>query len=248
MTKIVVLIVASVALMYASLALAAIWVYKDAKHRGLQAGLWALLTVLCGYFIGLLLYLLVGRKQESVRCAHCGAGNPSPAAFCSSCGEKLEAAQGPAKSKKGLLIACIACILLAFGVLGAFIMLMHTADGFAPRQEYSMYAFNTVGSAENVSQNCSGDVWKLSFAKATNGYEFSQSYNSSHLPKTLDITAKGKGTMDVMIRQDGHILSVGAIGDGKYTFDLTPFSSGRIDVRLINIDAEDFAATITVTR
>jgi len=248
MTKIVVLIVASVALMYASLALAAIWVYKDAKHRGLQAGLWALLTVLCGYFIGLLLYLLVGRKQESVRCAHCGVGNPSPAAFCSSCGEKLEAAQGPAKSKKGLLIACIACILLAFGVLGAFIMLMHTADGFAPRQEYSMYAFNTAGSAENVSQNCSGDVWKLSFAKATNGYEFSQSYNTPDRPRMVEIHAAGDGEVEVVIRQGDHYKTGGVIGEGEHVFELPGFNAGWFDIRIFNIDAEDFSATMTVTR
>ena len=47
-------------------ALTAIWVYRDAKSRGLSAGLWALVALLGQAPVGLLVYLLIGRKDAPV--------------------------------------------------------------------------------------------------------------------------------------------------------------------------------------
>ena len=248
MTKVLLFALIGVGLMIGSLVLASLWVYRDAKRRGLQAGLWALITLFCGYFVGLILYLAVGRKQERIRCPHCGGDNLSPAAFCSSCGQAIERKEPEKKPKSPLLVACIACIPLAFVSLGLFAVSMLDGDGFTPSQQYSMYEFKGNASAENVSQNCSGDTWELSFAKASYGYLFSQSYNSAGSLKTLEIKATGKGSMDVVVRKDGNIQADGRIEEGEYVFDLSSRGPGRYDIRIFNIDAEDFAATMTVTR
>jgi hypothetical protein len=56
--------VAAILLACATLALVSIWVYRDAKSRGLSnAGLWVLVTILVNLPIGLLIYLMLGRKD-----------------------------------------------------------------------------------------------------------------------------------------------------------------------------------------
>ena len=85
-----------------------IWVYRDAKKRGMSALGWAVLMYFFSPFMGLVIYAIVrgpileneglgdqmsygkGRMQKDIRCPHCqeiiDRGHP----FCPHCGEKLK--------------------------------------------------------------------------------------------------------------------------------------------------------------
>ncbi len=65
-----------------------IFVYRDARQRGMEPVLWTVVAVLVPYFIGLVAYL-IARQSQSRRCGSCGAGVPGDAVFCPRCGAPL---------------------------------------------------------------------------------------------------------------------------------------------------------------
>ena len=48
-----------------------VYVYRDAKSRGMNAVLWTLIALLAPTLIGLLIYLLVRGSYSNLRCALC---------------------------------------------------------------------------------------------------------------------------------------------------------------------------------
>ncbi|MBC1482724.1 hypothetical protein HCJ52_08905 [Listeria sp. FSL L7-1485] len=62
-----ILIIFVMILSLAAKALLAIWVYKDAEQRGMNAILWCLLMVFVNVFIILVIYLIVRRKGEVMK-------------------------------------------------------------------------------------------------------------------------------------------------------------------------------------
>ncbi|MBC6296149.1 hypothetical protein HCJ45_03340 [Listeria sp. FSL L7-1517] len=62
-----ILIIFVMILSLAAKALLAIWVYKDAEQRGMNAILWCLLMVFINVFIILVIYLIVRRKGEVMK-------------------------------------------------------------------------------------------------------------------------------------------------------------------------------------
>ena len=68
-----------------------IYVYQDAKSRGMEAILWTALAVLIPYFIGLIIYLIVRYNHASHRCYRCGAGVKDTYSICPQCGVELKA-------------------------------------------------------------------------------------------------------------------------------------------------------------
>jgi len=78
------------------IAIAAEWVYRDAKKNSTQsATMWSIIVLLF-FLLGLLLYLLTGRdlhesnNKSGHRCQGCGAGIGQEDEFCSSCGAEVE--------------------------------------------------------------------------------------------------------------------------------------------------------------
>ena len=73
-----------------------IWVYKDAKSRGMDGALWVII-VLIANIIGLIIYLIVreDKKKESTPregtgyCAYCGKKISLDAKFCEACGKQI---------------------------------------------------------------------------------------------------------------------------------------------------------------
>jgi len=65
-----------------------IYVYRDARQRGMEPIVWTLVAVFIPYFIGLIIYL-VTRKPLQSTCPSCGAGAPWKASFCPSCGRTI---------------------------------------------------------------------------------------------------------------------------------------------------------------
>jgi predicted RNA-binding Zn-ribbon protein involved in translation (DUF1610 family) len=66
-----------------------IFVYHDAKQRGMEAIPWTIVAILVPYFIGFIAYLLV-RQSVQVTCPSCGNRASSEAAFCPRCGKELK--------------------------------------------------------------------------------------------------------------------------------------------------------------
>jgi len=66
-----------------------IFVYRDAKKRGMPAVLWALVAVFVPYFVGLIVYL-IARQMRQGSCPRCGGAAPADAAFCPHCGQPVQ--------------------------------------------------------------------------------------------------------------------------------------------------------------
>ena len=65
-------------------------VYYDAKQRGMEPLLWALVAALVPYFLGLIAYLIV-RHPIQVVCSVCGHPFTAADIFCRNCGRAVQA-------------------------------------------------------------------------------------------------------------------------------------------------------------
>ncbi len=68
-----------------------VFVYRDAKSRGMEPLLWALLAVLVPSFVGLIIYLVVRKDHIVMNCPKCGGEVQEHFTACPSCGQKLKA-------------------------------------------------------------------------------------------------------------------------------------------------------------
>jgi len=73
----------------------AYWVYKDAKKRGENGVLWALLVVVGGLIVFIIWFVIrppIGGRKTSPdrRCPSCGRGIPFDSVVCPYCGKKFE--------------------------------------------------------------------------------------------------------------------------------------------------------------
>ncbi len=69
-----------------------LYVYRDAKARGMNAALWTLVTVLVPAFVGLMIYVVVRNGYGGLRCGVCQAPVHQSLVFCPQCGAKLRPA------------------------------------------------------------------------------------------------------------------------------------------------------------
>lgn len=68
-----------------------IYVYRDAKGRGMNAALWTLVALLGPALIGFIIYLLVRSSYSSLKCPKCETAVTEQYISCPSCGTKLKA-------------------------------------------------------------------------------------------------------------------------------------------------------------
>jgi RNA polymerase subunit RPABC4/transcription elongation factor Spt4 len=66
-----------------------IFVYRDARERGMPPVLWTLVAVFVPYFVGLIIYLIM-RQGRAFSCPACGRGAPHEAVFCPHCGKPVQ--------------------------------------------------------------------------------------------------------------------------------------------------------------
>jgi hypothetical protein len=106
-----------------------LYVYKDAKSRGMDATLWALVAALVPSFIGLIIYFVVRGNNINLKCAGCASPAASDWKLCPKCGETLPeqqsmpAVHGSAKRDRKILWILAAAIavpvlFLAMGIFG----------------------------------------------------------------------------------------------------------------------------------
>ncbi|MGL4571063.1 MAG: hypothetical protein ACRCVJ_08370 [Clostridium sp.] len=65
-------------------------VYRDAKNIGANAVLWTAISVLVPGFIGILLYIVIGRNERKVICNNCKGTVNRSSKYCGVCGIALE--------------------------------------------------------------------------------------------------------------------------------------------------------------
>jgi RNA polymerase subunit RPABC4/transcription elongation factor Spt4 len=65
------------------------YIYHDAKGRGMNAALWALIAAFVPYLIGFVIYFLTRKALLSV-CPGCGKAAPTGAVHCPHCGYALK--------------------------------------------------------------------------------------------------------------------------------------------------------------
>ena len=75
-----------------------VWIHRDAQSRGQSGLVWILIAVLSSPILGLLAYLLAGRREARVPCQSCGWMISGNARFCESCG--MEQTPMPAKPEE----------------------------------------------------------------------------------------------------------------------------------------------------
>lgn len=81
-----------VLLFLAVVALIGVYVWRDAKKRGMNAELWTLVAVFAPSLIGLIIYLLVRGSYSDLRCPKCSAPVEERYVVCPGCGARLKAA------------------------------------------------------------------------------------------------------------------------------------------------------------
>lgn len=69
-----------------------VYVYRDAKRRGMNEILWALAAALVPSFIGLLIYLIVRGNYSDLRCPRCETPVTEQYVVCPNCGARLRPA------------------------------------------------------------------------------------------------------------------------------------------------------------
>ena len=227
-----------------------VWTYRDAKARGLEAGVWTAVVVLVPSFIGLLLYLLVGRRRSegaprAVVCPSCGATTEAGRPYCSSCGGHLDGAAAatvldePVRTSRAPLVAAIVCVVLGFALVVGTILL-GTVAYMGPLDAGSM----AVGEV----QTSSSTSWRLASAYL-NGSES----RSIAVPKDGDAELRvdasvGEGTLELVIAADGEERERFELGTSATpeTVDLSPYAGyGWITLRIEADRAHDVSVDLS---
>lgn len=69
-----------------------VYVYRDARRRGMNAVLWTLVAVLAPALVGFIIYLLVRNGYSDLECPRCGAPVLEQYVVCPQCGARLRPA------------------------------------------------------------------------------------------------------------------------------------------------------------
>lgn len=69
-----------------------VYVYQDAKRRGMNPVLWTLIAVIAPALVGFIIYLLVRNNYSDLECPRCGAPVMEQYVVCPQCGAKLRPA------------------------------------------------------------------------------------------------------------------------------------------------------------
>lgn len=225
-----------------------IWVYRDAKARGLNAALWVVVALLVPSFIGLIIYLVVGRNQSTGLCPSCSKAIQPNVKYCPSCGGAVGTANGdpdaPApkpipRTGKGMLIAFIVCIALilvgivAYAVLGFYIFNINRQSGEMPRIMPNI----SIGSVENhTSRN-----WHMSFSSLDGEKDNSQlQYDGQNPPAVHVKSSLESGKLELVLTQGEKQTSVDLSSPQVVMdIDLSGFEPGVIDMKLVAESARD---------
>lgn len=208
-----------------------LWVYRDAKNRGLNAAMWTAIVILVPNLIGLIIYFLIGRKQVIIKCNKCSADIPESSKYCCNCGSEVTKLENiNERSTKGFLIGFIAFFIAMFiGIIGFGISIFMN-EGF---DEMSS------GVSIGLIESNIGDKWKVSYISSTEEFHRNIKIKDNN-PKTLYIESEcGEGKLYLTIAQNSTEEKID-ITEGSNTreIDLSNFKEGTVKLKLVGEGAK----------
>ena len=223
-------------------ALFAAWVRADCRRRGEDEVLWPLVVVLTTPLIGLLVYLL--RRAEVRRpCPACGHKVGLRAKYCEECGahieqqEELSMTPSAVHHGKLLIAGCVSFALLV-ACLGAGIASVAAGtsvntDVTSPEQVWNL------GVIQMDRSTVLGGVWRLEFARASEGFVAGEKLALSDPPAQqlhaqIACGSAPEGTSLVLWLVQGDVVQSVDVThlEEELVLPLDAFQAGEIWVRL----------------
>lgn len=200
----------------------AIWVYNDAKINSDEPLIWLLICIVVPVYLGVLLYLIVGRKASKVQCSNCGTYNNLDNNYCRACGNTLEKKERETKPGNNIFaILSIVSILLAFLVIFGLLFTLNYINHRNINSGNIMYSYQEDSKARDHFQvDRIHDNVKITFRGFNNERE-KQVLQAQF--KDIDVTISGKATkgeltVDVYIDGElkpGNSIKIDEIGKDK---------------------------------
>lgn len=104
-----------------------LWIYKDAKQRGLNAVLWLLAIIFISTIFVLVFYILIGRKENGIICKNGHTVKTEDGRFCAVCGEEVIPENIELKNYNNLLVGYVVSFILAIILLSVLTILLSVA-------------------------------------------------------------------------------------------------------------------------
>ena len=211
------------------------WTYKDAKKRNLDAGLWTTIVLLVPNLMGLIIYFLVARRYEAIKCNKCSSTVPASSHYCMNCGNEFKEdlryyRENRESNSKRLIIGFIIYFTIVIIIFMGFVIMVFRDDSLKSNGGIS------IGSIENNI----GDKWNISYIYSTK--EFARKINiKDNSPKTLYIESEcEEGELSLKLIQ-GEIEKTVDLSpkNDSYEFDLSIFKDGKVQLYLIGNNAKN---------
>ncbi len=265
-----------IALIAAAYTCLGIWVYRDAKSRGINAKMWTAVVLLVPNLMGLVIYFFVGRKQAKVQCLGCGSSVDTNSVFCPICGQKMyeqnvqnsnediynsqQMQQGPfikdryeetSASKKNKSSSykkfMVGFIILISLFFFAIIGIIGTL--IISPENFGNDEFISSSYSINSYQSNIGNKWAVSFYKSTKTYKKTIKLKDGK-PQGVSLNYKRQpdaGTATLILEQ-GNITKEYKLDkpNDSFEIDLSGFQDGSLKMYLSNDDAKDFSMNMVV--
>lgn len=207
-----------------ALAVLGTWTYRDAKSKGLNAGLWTAIVLLVPNFIGLIIYFLVARKEEVIKCNNCNSLVPRASNYCMSCGSELKEFVGNYKEVKQKNTNALMIGFIIYFMVTAIIFMVFAYTIFADNSSMLDRGIS-IGSIENNV----GDKWSVSYISSSKIFSHSIKIKNSE-PKTLYIDSENsKGELSLRLVQGDIERTIDLSPEyNTYEFDLSIFDDGEV--------------------
>lgn len=234
----------------------AAWVYEDCKKRGDDPVLWGLVVFIATPFIGLLIYFL-RRSEIKGACHACGHKISLRANYCEECGTPVKKEENSVMVKQKthhltFIIAGIVSMALMLTCLTGFIVSAATGNGINTNITSSERIWN-LGTIRMNYNTCAGDVWKLDFKSASDGFVKENDLTISDADTQLlhaDIScgAVPEGASLILWLVQGDVarwVDVTSLSQ-PLEYPLTEFENGKIHVRLQINGVKDTVSEICI--
>ena len=119
-----------------------VWTYRDAKNKNNKDYIiWTIVSMIVPYYLGVLLYILVGRKTSKTLCKNCHRYTDSDKPYCAYCGSEIECKEQEISFKNNNTWAILSVIFLALSII---VPMFITGSNliFGPRMNYRNYHRN----------------------------------------------------------------------------------------------------------
>ena len=228
-----------------------VWIHRDAKSRGQSGLVWILIAVLSSPILGLLAYLLAGRKETRVPCQSCGWMISGSARFCENCGtEQTPMPAKPEEKKRGtakFMIASIVCvvsgILCTLGMVFCIVWL-DANDILDETGAFGSSYHSPMVSVMSTNTMFNGE-WKVNCYYCSDGY-LKRNFTLDDPRQVLYTNTTCEEGEIILHVQQGDVKTQINITEvqGEFSLPLDKFQPGRIRVMIEVRDIKKLKSTI----